>query len=84
VRTGDHEQFMFLFCERAHGESAIPVKRAHQCVYPVFLDELGGNFDGLIGIRGIVGLQNRHRPSQHTASLIEEIDGDVGPMNVVN
>ena len=84
MRSRHHEELVFFGRQRTHCERAVAVKRAHQHIDAVVLNKLRRHFDGLIGVGRIVGLENGHWASQHTAFLIEQINRHVGPMNVVD
>ncbi|MEK6803143.1 MAG: hypothetical protein AABZ34_10795 [Nitrospirota bacterium] len=48
------------------------------------MHKLCGGFDGCLRIRRIIGFENRNRSPQHTATFIEQIDGHIGPMHIMN
>lgn len=49
MRPCHEKEFVFLFRKLRHDERTVGVKRAHQDIHTIFLNQLGGGFERGLG-----------------------------------
>jgi hypothetical protein len=84
MRPGHHEQPALLLRHLRHGQRHVAVEGAHECIHPVVLDQLASRPHGGVYLGRVIGFEDRNRPAQHTAGLVEAVHRDRRAVHIVD